>query len=93
MRRSETDNDDFLKLLLKIHNGASTVGFLSLAVTTAAHHESIRKGNSIDFPTIIGSLAAELRQAEADWDFVRRTQIHSIEHDTRDDGLQAQHKQ
>ena len=63
--------DNLLQLLLKLHDCASTVGFLSLASATAAHHDSIVNGTEPDASVIFMSLEAELRRAEAEWDAAR----------------------
>ena len=64
-------HDILLRLLLKLHDCASTVGFLSLASATAAYHDSIVNGAEPDKSAICRSLEAELRRAEAEWEASR----------------------
>ena len=69
---SEAGHEDRLqKLLLKLHNCASTVGFLSLASTTTAYHDSFVIGTRVDCSVISESLASELQRAEAEWEATR----------------------
>ena len=69
--RDSGRHDIFLRFLLKLHDCASTVGFLSLASATAAYHDSIVNGAEPDKFAICRSLEAELRRAEAEWEASR----------------------
>lgn len=71
MIQPEENVDSFRSLLLRIHDCASTVGFLSLASATAAHHDDIVKGVPTYRSDIIESLGAELLRAEAEWEAKR----------------------
>ena len=64
-----SDSREFiLKLILKLHDCASSIGFLSLASAAAAHHDKFLSGIQTDLYPVIESLEAELRCAEAEWE-------------------------
>jgi hypothetical protein len=59
------------KLLLRLHDCASTVGFLSLASAAASYHDAVLSGGPVDLCATGESLAVKLRQAEAEWEAAR----------------------
>jgi hypothetical protein len=69
--QAESQSERVRKLLLKLHDCASTVGFLPLASAAAAYHDSFISGVPVDLCAMGESLAVKLRQAEAEWESAR----------------------
>ena len=71
--QAESQSERVRKLLLKLHDCASTVGFLPLASAAASYHDSFISGGPVDLCAMGESLAVKLRQAEAEWESAKRT--------------------
>jgi DNA-directed RNA polymerase specialized sigma24 family protein len=70
-RSVSTSDDTVCKLLQRLHDCASTAGFLSLASAAAAYLDSIVSGRAIDRSEMGDRLSSELARAEAEWDTAR----------------------
>jgi hypothetical protein len=62
--------------LLKLHDAASTVGFLSLASAADAFHKSMSAKNDVNLAAMAESLSATLREAEQEWAAARPAHCH-----------------
>jgi len=68
---SGSQTETVSRILLKLHDAASTVGFLALASAADSFHRTLAARNTADLAAMAASLSATLDQAEQEWAVAR----------------------